>query len=188
MSSRSGSAMPDWFDATFGRGVTGAVLFAPDGTVERTNHAFRDLLGANSDLTGRHLPDLLSPLGSALEQSRQDSMRTGRKHEVRGVLLEPLGRDRRHLVDAELYPQFDGHGTVAGVLMVVHHRTGTSGDLAESARLFYQAFLHSTKAMELADRDGYLVDVNPAFERIYGYRREEVIGRRLIFFFIVRSY
>jgi PAS domain S-box-containing protein len=32
--------------------------------------------------------------------------------------------------------------------------------------------------MELTDRDGFLIDVNPAFERIYGYRREEVIGQR----------
>ena len=170
--------MPDWFDATFGRGTTGAVLFTPQGGVERANHVFRNLLGADRDLIGRHLPDLLSPLGLPLERSREESMRTGRKHEVRGVPLEPVGGDRRYLVDAELYPQFDGHGTVAGVLMVVHHRTGAPGDLADSARLFHQAFLHSTNAMELTDRDGFLVDVNPAFERIYGFRREEVVGRR----------
>ena len=62
--------------------------------------------------------------------------------------------------------------------MVVTERTGPQHDPAESTRLFYQAFLHSTNAMELTDRDGFLVDVNPAFERIYGYRKEELIGRR----------
>ena len=170
--------MPDWFDATFGRGTTGAVLLDPEGIVERANRAFRDLLGSEEDLIGRRLPEVLSPLGAVLERSREEAMRSGHKHEVRDVRLEPASRDRRQSVDAELYPQFDGHGTVAGVLMVVHPRTGTRGDIAESARLFYQAFLHSTNAMELTDRDGYIVDVNPAFERIYGYRREELIGRK----------
>ena len=170
--------MTDWFDATFGRGRTGAVLFGPEGHIERANRAFHDLLGSEDDPTGRRLPDLLSPAGDVLERSREESMRTGRKQEVRGVPFEPTSRDRRHPVDVETYPQFDGRGTIVGALMVVHPRTGAPGELADSARLFYQAFLHSTNAMELTDRDGYLIDVNPAFERIYGYRREEVIGRK----------
>ncbi len=170
--------MPDWFDATFGRGSTGAVLLDPEGVVQRVNHAFRDLIGAEEEVIGQPLPELLSSSGEALERSREEAMRTGRKHELAGFALEPISRDRRHLVDVELYPQFDARGTVAGVLMVVHHRSGGPGELPDSARLFYQAFLHSTNAMELTDRDGFLVDVNPAFERIYGYRREEVIGRK----------
>jgi len=81
-------------------------------------------------------------------------------------------------VDVEVYPQTSSSGTPTGVLLVVHDRTGLQRDPLASARLFYQAFLHSTNAMELTDRDGFLIDVNPAFERIYGFRREEVVGRR----------
>ena len=48
----------------------------------------------------------------------------------------------------------------------------------DRARLFYQAFLNSSNAIEITDREGILVDVNPAFERIYGYSRSEVIGQK----------
>ncbi len=48
----------------------------------------------------------------------------------------------------------------------------------EQRRFFYQAFLTSSNAMEVTDRDGVLIDVNPAFEQIYGYSRAECIGRK----------
>lgn len=48
----------------------------------------------------------------------------------------------------------------------------------ERASRFYQAFQTSTDAMELTDPQGVIVDVNPAFERIYGYAREECVGRK----------
>jgi PAS domain S-box-containing protein len=49
---------------------------------------------------------------------------------------------------------------------------------ATPSDLFYRAFVESRDAIEVTDRNGILVDVNPAFERIYGYRREECIGKR----------
>ena len=170
--------MSDWFDTTFGRGGTGALLLDASGIVRRANDAFREILGSEEELTGRRLPDIVSAAGAALEDAREATLRTAHKHETHGVALEPSSRERRRTIDAEFYPQFDGQGSVEGVLMVVRPRSGALEDLADSARLFYQAFLHSTNAMELTDRDGYLVDVNPAFERIYGYRRGEVIGRK----------
>ena len=48
----------------------------------------------------------------------------------------------------------------------------------DRARLFFQAFLDSTNAMEITDRDGVIVAVNPAYERIYGYAARDLIGRR----------
>lgn len=53
---------------------------------------------------------------------------------------------------------------------------GQGGEQRE--RLFYQAFLHSSSAIEITDRAGVLVDVNPAFERMYGYTRAELIGHK----------
>jgi two-component system, cell cycle sensor histidine kinase and response regulator CckA len=167
-----------WFEATFDRATAGAVLLDREGRVVRTNSVFRELLGLAEPPVGRALAELLSPAASRLETARVRALRDGTKVELQGVTLEPARRDRRHTVDVEIHPQYDGGADVTGMLIVVHDRTGPRGDIADSARLFYQAFLHSTNAMELTDRDGYLVDVNPAFERIYGYRKEEVIGRR----------
>ncbi len=48
----------------------------------------------------------------------------------------------------------------------------------ERARLHYEAFLTSSNAIEVTDRNGILVDVNPAFERLYGYSRAECLGKK----------
>jgi PAS domain S-box-containing protein len=172
--------MPElrWFESTFDRATVGAVLLDREGRVVRANPIFQDLLGTAESLAGLRLSDLLSPAAGRLETAWLDALRGGDKVELEGVTLEPATRELRHVVDVEIYPQADEHDEITGVLILLNDRTGPHGDLAESARLFYQAFLHSTNAMELTDRDGFLVDVNPAFERIYGYRKDEVIGRR----------
>jgi PAS domain S-box-containing protein len=167
-----------WFDATFGNGPMGAVLLDPEGRIDRSNETFRELMGLESDATGRRFADLLGSGGDRLDATRSRAVREQKSQSMHGFTLEAGGRTRRHLVDLEFYPQSDDAGRVTGVLLVLHDRTGAHQDTSSSARLFYQAFLHSTNAMELTDRDGYLIDVNPAFERIYGYRREELIGRR----------
>ncbi len=168
----------DWFDSTFGRGPMGALLLDAEGTVECTNAAFRELLGLTYEIAGRPLAEVLGPGQQRLEAARVRALTQRRKVSISDVVLEPARRDRRRTVDVDLYPQSDDDGHVSGVLLVVTDRTGPGRDLADSARLFYHAFLHSTNAMELTDRDGFLIDVNPAFERIYGYSKEEVIGRK----------
>ena len=156
----------------------GALLIGADGRVLRSNPAFRELLSVSDDLEGKTLAELLASGADRLDEARRKAQSDERSRSLSGFTLEAPGRKRRHLVDIDFYPQSDESGAASGVLLVFHDRTGIHQDPAASARLFYQAFLHSTNAMELTDRDGFLIDVNPAFERIYGYRRDEVIGRR----------
>src|SRR5208282_3382177 len=167
-----------WFEATFERGPMGALLLDPQGRIERANRAFRELIGLDEELAGRRLGELLASGDERLEAARSRAQDEQKSRSLHGFTLEALDRKRRHVVDLEFYPQSDESGRVTGILLVVHDRTGTPQDPAASSRLFYQAFLHSTNAMELTDRDGFLIDVNPAFERIYGYHRDELIGRR----------
>ena len=168
----------DWFAATFERGPMGALLLDPRGRIERANRAFQELIGVDDELAGRRLGDLLASGDERLEAARSRAQEEQKSRSLHGFTLEALGRKRRHVVDLEFYPQSEESGRVTGTLLVVHDRTGTPQDPAASSRLFYQAFLHSTNAMEMTDRDGFLIDVNPAFERIYGYHRDEVIGQR----------
>ena len=60
----------------------------------------------------------------------------------------------------------------------VHPRVPTAGDGAWSG-LFWSAFRKSRNAMALVDRDRVLVDVNGAFLRLIGRRRDELLGRPL---------
>ena len=168
----------DWFDATFGRGPTGALLLDPDGTIQRSNVAFRELLGITYEITGKPLTEVLGRGQERIEAARIRALTQKRKVSLSDVVLEPARRDRRRTVEIDLFPQSSDSGRVSGVLAVLTDRTGPGREVADSARLFYQAFLHSTNAMELTDRDGFLIDVNPAFERIYGYSKDELIGRK----------
>ncbi len=167
----------DWFDTTFDQTSDTAVLLDRDGRVVRANRSFEEFVGKANPASGQRLTELLSPAAARLEAARLDAVRLQKKVELRAVVVEPASRDRRLTADVEVYPQSGGDQEATGVLLVMHPRMGPEGELG-SAGLFYQAFLHSTNAMELTDRDGYLIDVNPAFERIYGYSKEEVIGRR----------
>jgi two-component system, cell cycle sensor histidine kinase and response regulator CckA len=167
----------DWFESTFGEGPAGALLLDREGRIERSNRALRELLGAE-DLAGKSLGEVLGPGHERLEEARVGVLADGHMLSLGDLVLEPVRRDRRRTVDVELYPHSNERGERSGVLMVVTDRTGPQRNAVDSARLFYQAFLHSTNAMELTDRDGFLVDVNPAFERIYGYPRDELIGRK----------
>ncbi len=156
----------------------GALLLEPDGRIARANPAFRELLGVDEDPVGRKLTDLLASGYDRVEEVRARVQTEERSRSLLGFTLDAVGRKRRHVVDVDFHPQSNEAGAVTGVLLVFHDRTGVHQDPAASARLFHQAFLHSTNAMELTDRDGFLIDVNPAFERIYGYRRDEAIGQR----------
>ncbi len=44
------------------------------------------------------------------------------------------------------------------------------------SRIFRQSYLDSSDAIMITDAQGTILDVNPAFERIYGYPRREVLG------------
>ena len=61
--------------------------------------------------------------------------------------------------------------------------SGANADLSgfhrldEQRRMIERVFVASSQGMMIVDRDGVILDVNPAFEAITGYSRDEVIGR-----------
>lgn len=82
----------------------------------------------------------------------------------------------RELLDVEIVPLADpAHGGTHTLLVLTEWNANETR--MESSSLFYQAFLRSHEAIEVTDRQGVYVDVNPAFERIYGFRRSEVLGK-----------
>jgi diguanylate cyclase (GGDEF)-like protein/PAS domain S-box-containing protein len=78
-------------------------------------------------------------------------------------------------VQTNKWPLFDGDGTVSGVF-------GISRDVTESRRvqariqLAANVFTYAREGIVLTDAKNHIVEVNDAFTRITGYRREEVIG------------
>jgi two-component system, LuxR family, sensor kinase FixL len=70
-------------------------------------------------------------------------------------------------------PRFDGQGTFVGYI-------GSCSDITERLRAedkFRQVFEAAPSAMIMANRDGTIVLVNAEAERVFGYGREELVGR-----------
>ena len=57
-------------------------------------------------------------------------------------------------------------------------RTQSARELEHQKRLFESMFENAPDAITLTDADHCIVMVNPAFTRLFGYRREEIIGQR----------
>jgi diguanylate cyclase (GGDEF)-like protein/PAS domain S-box-containing protein len=64
-------------------------------------------------------------------------------------------------------------GEVLAVFRDVSARIRAEADL----RLYANFFAHSSEALLVADAEKFLVQVNPAFSRITGYRPDEALGR-----------
>ena len=60
--------LDDDADALYDRAPCGYLTMAPDGTVVKTNHTLRTMLGAD-ELTGRTWQELLSPAGRVLHET-----------------------------------------------------------------------------------------------------------------------
>jgi PAS domain S-box-containing protein len=162
--------------ALFRRTRLGVVHLARTGEVLFANAAAVRMLAGPSE--GHGLPLLGWPRlpGTALAEAIAGALGEGRGFHLAETPVKSLDEETPRYLDAEGVP-LDGEGTTqGGLLLLVTDATDRVGD-HERARLFQRAFLHSTDVMEVTDPRGLLVDVNPAFERIYGYRREEVLGR-----------
>ena len=154
----------------------GVAVVDRQGRLRSANAAMQEFLGGGPDLLGTNLLNLteftdagLQPaLERALKESQATSVRTTRFKNRAGKEL---------LLDVELHPIFGNDGEVQAVVLLFTDVTAGPYQAGRAA-MFYQAFLHSSNAIEITDVDGVYVDVNPAFERIYGYRREEIVGQR----------
>lgn len=71
---------------------------------------------------------------------------------------------------------------VVGIFCVVKDLTElkrTKEMLNEAEKNFNSLFNSTADAIEILDENGNVVDVNPAFEKLYGWKREEVIGKQI---------
>ncbi|MCL4509724.1 MAG: PAS domain S-box protein [Bacteroidetes bacterium] len=64
-----------------------------------------------------------------------------------------------------------------GNLAIIFRAPQNERILEERLELFHSAFEHSTDAITITKVDGTIIDVNDAFTKIFGYTREEVIGK-----------
>ena len=154
----------------------GLVTIDLKGRVAAANPAALEILGPSERVVGAEFALLFPPEGEGLAKTLATSLYEGLPAHLVAVPFRSPGSRRLRVIDVAVAPLYEGN-RAAGAVAVVTDVSERAQELAR-ARLFYQSFLHSHEAMEVTDHDGVLVDVNPAFERIYGIARADAIGKK----------
>ena len=157
--------------------TTGVAFLDATGRILAVNRAFGELTGQGPALIGKSVFEFESVAGSSLADDYRQALQKGEPVHRREIPITPDAIRERRVLDLDLLPLKGPDGKVSELVLIALDVTRRLSEEARS-RLFREAFLQSTNAMEVTDHRGVLVDVNPAFEKIYGWRRDEVVGRR----------
>lgn len=76
-----------------------------------------------------------------------------------------------------LVAEIEALRSAAGIIGAAIHRRGVESKLRLETRRFEQLFENTPLAILMADSDERVVAVNPAFESLFGFTRDEVVGR-----------
>jgi PAS domain S-box-containing protein len=183
LQARDGAQRRDSMRAAMFEGIADALVFTnAQGLIEHVNPAFTRLFGYTPDeVVGRSTAmfDAHPAPGSASGGLRQD----------RAPHSDPTAFDQRFRrkdgseFQAESREQrfVDADGKWLGLLTM--HRDVTDSRLAARAldelhQRFQAVFLHSPLAIVLGEfPGGRVVDINPAFEALLGYTRDDIVGQ-----------
>jgi PAS domain S-box-containing protein len=180
------------FRNIFAQSVIGIALSDLDGTIIETNDAFRNMLGYTDDeLRHMTVAALTHPDDWATEQQAMvESQQPGRK-DTRLKIVKRYRHKNGTFVWARLHACLirDAQGTpVFGLGMVedINEQKLTEDRLKKSESRYRLLFTEMASGFSLNEiicdaagrpRDYTLLDVNPAFEKLTGLRRDQVIGR-----------
>jgi PAS domain S-box-containing protein len=152
-----------------------------DGSITSWNPGAERLLGYSAK-------EMIGTRGGSyipVERLEQDGKYFVQVMQGKGVQQFETQRKRKDgsLVDVAitLFPIFDATGrvtTAAGIVHDITERQRAGRILRESESRFRQVFEGSLDAIQINAVDGgAYIDVNSAFLRLFGYQREEIIGK-----------
>jgi len=141
-----------------------------------------EILGfGEGELAGKSLLELgvLRPAELKMILDRVGSLMAGREHFREEVEL--VRRDGSGMT-AEVSGAAvrDGEGDLVGVTLILRDITARKSmerTLRESEERYRATFESTGTAMFLVERDATISDVNPETEKVFGYRREEMVGK-----------
>ncbi|MFY9717039.1 MAG: ATP-binding protein [Thermoplasmata archaeon] len=158
----------------------GIALIDGPGTIAWANAAYFDTTGRDHDILGVDFHQILDEDGTWAGPVR-DAVDAALARGVPATFRAVRARYRRQaggvFLDVDVRSLRGRTATPAQAILLIRDVSDRVEE-EERARLFYESFQTSTNPMQLTDARGVMVDVNPAFERIYGYSRQECIGRK----------
>jgi PAS domain S-box-containing protein len=146
-----------------------------DGRTRFANRRMAQLLGYSmEELVGRSVIDFVDPEEASLVRERRELSRAGHRQRFETELHRADGST--FVAEISSSPMHDRAGRYQGAVAVV--RDVTARNESDREARFRAALLDSIgEAVAVATPDGTLVYVNPAAERMFGWRAPEIIGK-----------
>ncbi len=131
------------------------------------------------NMVGLTVHEILGDEAYALAGGNMARVLSGERLTYRAIRKSSSGEDR--ILDVDLVPESDNTGLTRGFFALIKDVTEqvhAEEELRRSEEKFAGVFRASPLAIAITRlEDGRYLDVNEAFERLFGLRREEVIGR-----------
>jgi PAS domain S-box-containing protein len=160
----------------------GIAALGPDNTVQICNPAFESLfLYRQQDILGRSIIDVLAP-----DELRAEMESTGNKM-VEGTPVHRVTRRKRSdgsLMDVETFsaPIFAGQHRLGALAMYqdITERKRAEQELAERTSFLNSLIENIPLGIVTTALDDAVQMCNPAFEKLFGYRQQDILGRNII--------
>ena len=175
-SPRSSAARTEQYRAIFNAAADSLVLRDADFRVVDVNPAYETMSGRTARGSARPQRPHHEPAGAARARARCTHARARRRAgDVRGA---GAAQERRALRHRDARRADPAPGPAARALhRARHHRAQERrGALRASEEQYRAIFNAAADALVLRDAEFRIVDVNPAYEALSGYARDEVIG------------
>jgi PAS domain S-box-containing protein len=171
---------PELSQAVFRSTPIGILVISASGKIAWANPAYFETTGRDPKIVGMNFHEILEGDGTWSEEIRNAvdaALQHGASATFRSVRARYPHLKGGNYLDVDVRPLSLGHGASPEALLLIRDVTERVDEQFRT-HLFYESFRTSTNAMQLTDAKGVMVDVNPAFERIYGFTRAECIGRK----------
>ncbi len=149
-----------------------------DARITFANQHMAELLGYQvSDLIGRVIFDFFDPAQTHIAEYRFGLFRDGVGQRFDLLVRHKDGSSRWVAISGT--PQFDPNHRyigIVGIMLDIAERKSTEESLQESEER-YRIIAESTFDALILHEDGYVIQANRAAATLFGYEREELVGR-----------
>ncbi|UHA60854.1 PAS domain S-box protein [Metabacillus litoralis] len=172
---------PDIYESIIKNNPDAIFILSPTGTITKSNKAVTDIFGyTERDIQNVLYSDMTYPDDvEKVNEQFHGVINNGTSAELETRAFHQNGE--LLYVHVKFVPLMKKE-EVVGIFCVVKDLTElkrTKEMLNKAEKNFKSLFNSTADAIEILDVNGNVVDVNPAFEKIYGWKREEVVGKQI---------